>query len=518
MKTAWCFLILLVFCVGCSNNTTMEHPPAVDMSMDLKADMSLADASVDMDASVDLVADQASDLAELSEMGELPTQMGYPGDPVGIRGLRVLFIGNSFTHQGPIPALVKELAKDAGWPVPDARYVAPGGKRLSFHRTNPDTLNAVDEGRWDVVVLQEFSTGATDNAGNPEQFKQDAVWFYDRIQTSSPGARVLLYMTWARHPNHGIYPGTFQNPEQMQAQIRFHYHDAANRVIPTTSMSVNKINVAVAPVGNAWERHLTRSNASRLHASDDYHAGALGQYLNALVLYSVIYNRSATGLGALNVDRAAAGVLQSDADAVTGKTIMGGPVVLKNLQPLATGQRVEIDFGGQSRQSPPNWNNIYPERQTIANLVTSTGIKTTTGISVTQSFAGANLEGLTNNGLQWPGEASSDTFWVGSFDGHQQALAKKGQVTLTGLNPQGFYTLRLFASRTGNDNGNGRLTRYVVASQTQDVEISDNTTNVALFERIKPDANGRIDVVVSPSPSGSSRFAYLGALSIQRVE
>ena len=33
--------------------------------------------------------------------------------------LKILFIGNSFTIQGPIPTVVRNLAMDAGWAGPD---------------------------------------------------------------------------------------------------------------------------------------------------------------------------------------------------------------------------------------------------------------------------------------------------------------------------------------------------------------------------------------------------------------
>lgn len=483
-----------------------------DRTHDLNKDQA-QDQSTDQ--TVDIARDTQSDLRDMQEI--TPREPGYPGDPIGTRSLKVLFIGNSFTHQGPVPDLFRGMATDAGWPTPNTRYVAPGGKTLSFHRTNPETLNAVDEGAWDVVVLQEFSTGATDNAGDPERFKRDMVWFYDRVQAKSPNARVVLYMTWARHPDHGLYPGTFYGPEQMQAQLRFHYNDVANRVIPTESASANTTNVVVAPVGNVWERHLNRPNALRLHATDDYHANANGQYLNALVMYGVIYNRATQGLGTSTISQTNASTLQVDVDAITGKTIRNGPAQTTEMLPLQKSQRANVDFGGQTRQTPSPWNNITPEQATLANMVTTSGQRTTTSIAITQPFAGANLEGQATNGIGWPETASSDSLWVGSFDGHQQALQKKGQLTLSNLDPQGTYTLTLFASRTGNDNGNGRLTRYVVGAQQKDVEVADNTTTTVTFDDIKASASGRVDVVVTPSPNGSSRFAYIGAMSIERT-
>ena len=78
------------------------------------------------------------------------------------------------------------------------------------------------------------------------------------------------------------------------------------------------VRVSVAPVGDAWEHHLASSRSpTRLHAADDYHAGATGQYLNALVLYSTIYGCRSDGLAAINVSGEEAANLQASSDAIT---------------------------------------------------------------------------------------------------------------------------------------------------------------------------------------------------------
>src|SRR5690606_29450313 len=182
-----------------------------------------------------------------------------------------------------------------GWPTPESVYHAPGGQSLAFHRTSQASLDLVDAGAWDFVVLQDFSTRATDDAGNPAAFKADTAWFYDRIKASSADAQVILYETWARHPDHPIYPGTFADPLEMQAQLRFHYGDAAASYVPENATFVPATDVRVAAVGDAWESLLAAHDDIRLHASDDYHAGENGQYLNALVIYSTLYGVVATG-------------------------------------------------------------------------------------------------------------------------------------------------------------------------------------------------------------------------------
>jgi len=429
--------------------------------------------------------------------------------------LNLLFIGNSYTDLGPIPNLVRDLATDAGWATPNVQRVTPHGQTLNYHTTNADTLNAIDIGDWDFVVLQEYSTRPTDNAGSPTTFKNSATTLYDRVKLSSPDAQVLLYETWARHPDHSLYDSTFTDPAQMQAQLRFHYNDAADNFIPANSTAAVKTDVAVAPVGDAWENYLNTGGPIRLHASDDHHGGDNGKYLSSAVIYSTIYDRTVAGRAGLLADPADAAVLQVYADATTGKTIPGGPDGTE-LGPPEPGASLLIDFGSTSLTSSGNWNNLTDSiNGSAVNLIDDSGNITGVDIGVTDGFVGVNTAGLAGNILGYPGNASTDNFWTGSFDGHAQALTRPGQVTLSGLDPDGLYDVTLFASRTGTDSGNGRLTRYTVSGQWQDLEVANNADTEVVFEGTAPNPDGTLTIDVVASEAGASRFGYLSLLEIK---
>ena len=235
--------------------------------------------------------------------------------------LRILFIGNSFTNQGPIPEVVRDLAMNAGWATPDVTNAAVTAKTLTFHTTHVHTLAAIDEGGWDYVVLQEYSTKPTDNIGDPEAFKAAATFLYDRIKLSSPAAQIILYETWARHEDHNFYPDSFADRDEMQEQLNFHYHDCADNYIPEYSEDVNKTDVNVAPAGEAWHANYHDLNIM-LHGDDLYHACNNGQYLSAMAIYSTIYERMVIGLNPLlGVTETDATYLQTICDGVTGQTI-----------------------------------------------------------------------------------------------------------------------------------------------------------------------------------------------------
>lgn len=427
------------------------------------------------------------------------------------RGLRIFFIGNSFTLGGPIPTLVGSLVAGTGFPRPEIRYSAVGGYTLAQHRKLAASVNGVAAGAWDFVVLQEYSTKPTDNAGDPAGFKADATWFYDKTKAASPTGWVILYETWARHPDHSIYPNTFANPAQMQAQLRKHYNDAAKRYIPAHATAKLKNQVKVAPAGDAWEKHLGGPNPLRLHASDDYHAGKNGQYLNALVIFSTIYGCRARGLPSLGLSAADAARLQADADAITG--IQGVPPAKVYQMPV--GATVRIDFGTTSTTTS-GWNNLTSVRGSLTDARTTAGKRTSVDVAITDGFSGTNGQGVAANTLGWPGSVSSDTLWAGSFSGHTAALGQPAKLELREL-PAGSYTLELFASRAGKDGSLDRLTRYTVGTAYRDLDATDNTGRKAVFAKQTVGSAGKLAVAVAVSPAGTARFAYLGALVLKRV-
>src|SRR5690606_13596616 len=69
---------------------------------------------------------------------------------------RVLFIGNSYTHTNDLPGMFTTLAASLGEDVVTGMS-APGGYTFNQHTQNTATLNALAQGDWDVVVLQEQS-------------------------------------------------------------------------------------------------------------------------------------------------------------------------------------------------------------------------------------------------------------------------------------------------------------------------------------------------------------------------
>ena len=417
--------------------------------------------------------------------------------------LSILFVGNSFTHEGPVPEIVRQMAIDAGYTSPTIGFSAPGGVSLTNHFNRQNGSVAMDMialGGWDVVVLQENSTRSTDTLGYPDIFKARATDIYDYVKTYNPGASVVLYETWAREQNHPYYPGTFADPEVMQAQVRFHYYDAFQRYIPTNAATaVGTNDLKIAPVGDAWNRLIWLEGSDiRLHRQDDYHAGSAGRYLNALVLFGRIYNQSVIGLPSqLGLNATTTTYLQN----IAQTALNGTPEENTNFR---DGETAYVDLGATVVNGYAALTN---NTNGVVDALTSDGRSTGIGAVVTDNFNGKNTNGRSDNTLGLPGGVTVDTFWV--------SAGQKGTIELRYLKPDHSYTIALFGSRTGNDGGNGYLTRYTVnGSNFQDLNAADNTGNQAVFNPVQPDSSGTVTIDVETSPAGTANYAFLNLISI----
>jgi len=199
------------------------------------------------------------------------------------RGLRVLFVGNSFTFENSLPALVHDLAAaDPGaTPIFSVEYAAPG---WSLQQASKDDGldRLLREVHWDVVVLQEKSWVLS----SPEEWWRRETYpsaqrLHEKI--SAAGARTLLFMTWGYvlgdrwHEPHDTYAA-------MQARLAEGY-----------SKLGSDLGVQVAPVGLAWAEALRRVPSLSLWADDGKHPGRRGSYLAACVFYAVLSGRDPAG-------------------------------------------------------------------------------------------------------------------------------------------------------------------------------------------------------------------------------
>ena len=172
-------------------------------------------------------------------------------------------------------------------------------------------------------------------------------------------------------------------------------------------------------------------------------------------------------------------------------------------------QIVEVDFGRAGTQSS-GINNLTNVGGNLNGLLTSAQQTTTVNLNVTSNFNGTNNLGIAGNSIGIPGNASVDNFYG--------VAGNQATVVISNLDSDSLYELTLFASRTGDDNGSGRLTRYTVdGAGSQDLEAADNSADSVVYTNLAPAANGTITLDVEASPAGTANYFYLSYLSLQNL-
>ena len=189
-----------------------------------------------------------------------------------------------------------------------------------------------------------------------------------------------------------------------------------------------------------------------------------------------------------------------------------------------------VDFGeaasptshGPLPNDPTNyWNNLpasvgITDSGQLSGLITVSNEVTSVNLVMLSRFNGSNPNGTTDSPL-FPPNATRDTLF-GNTEVFQGLSNVFPSFKLTGLNPNLSYEFTFFASRTGvTDN---RETGYFVTGANSGfvaLNPSNNTTNVALIDAIRPTALGEITISLSPTPNNNNanHFTYLGAMRVR---
>lgn len=177
----------------------------------------------------------------------------------GERPLRVLFVGNSLTATNDLPATVRALAAEAGRQPVETRMVAPGGVSLEEHWRSTGARQALEEGPWDAVVLQQGPSTLPGSRAHLRTWTQR--WADD---ARAHGARPALLGAWPEAERRDAFPAAIDS------------HAAAAMASETTLL----------PVAAAWRAAWKRDSGLELYGPDGFHPSELGTQLAALVVYA----------------------------------------------------------------------------------------------------------------------------------------------------------------------------------------------------------------------------------------
>ena len=194
---------------------------------------------------------------------------------------RVLFIGNSYTHTNDLPNVLSDLAESQGKSIEHDSYT-PGGAWFSNHSTNSTVISKLQQGNWDIIVLQ----GQSQEVAFPDgQFNMQVYPYAKTLDSlakvNNPEARVLFYMTWGYRygdPMNCPYYEPFCTFEGMGERLKSNY-----------LRMVRDFHSDVSPVGAAWLESISRDSTIVLHSSDNSHPSMNGTYLAACCFYEMIY-------------------------------------------------------------------------------------------------------------------------------------------------------------------------------------------------------------------------------------
>ena len=184
------------------------------------------------------------------------------------KGVRILFIGNSFTTKNDLPNLLSVIAKVGQGITIDSKVISAGGASLRRH-WNADAASIITSAEWDYVVFQEQSTLPVKNS---KRFHENVREFMPIIKQS--GAKMVLFMTWARK----------DEPENQRLLT-----DSYNKI-------GEELGATVVPVGIAWQRLLAEHDKPVLHAEDGSHPTVAGSYLAACTFYATLFDSDPTRL------------------------------------------------------------------------------------------------------------------------------------------------------------------------------------------------------------------------------
>lgn len=206
---------------------------------------------------------------------------------------KVLFLGNSYTGWNEMPVIFRGLATEAGDSVMvDGNII--GGYTLGYpgagHLYNNASINMIERGYWDYVVLQEHSQMPTiphyrDNYTFPAADSLNMI-----IQQSNTCAQTVFFMTWGRKYGGEQCINSYCSPDFVDF---FHMQDS----LESAYMYMTLSNQAMcSPVGISWSNSIANGDPIELFDTDESHPSLAGSYLAACTFYASFFQKTPVGI------------------------------------------------------------------------------------------------------------------------------------------------------------------------------------------------------------------------------
>jgi hypothetical protein len=188
------------------------------------------------------------------------------------RVLRILFIGNSYTHFHQLRHVVRRVLQSAEpGVIVHTQEVTHSGWDLWRHWRSGIARRRLGRAHFTHVVLQGHSLAPLRDRDRARM--RDAAHRFSDLITHA-GAQAILYETWARRSGHRVYRhGEAAGPDDMQARIDRTYETIASDTGAT-----------IAPVGDTFRRIAAILPEADLYTQDGSHPSELGTFIAAATL------------------------------------------------------------------------------------------------------------------------------------------------------------------------------------------------------------------------------------------
>jgi hypothetical protein len=190
--------------------------------------------------------------------------------------LKILFIGNSYTHMNDMPKMFDKIAKEAGLNVLVEKS-AQSGASFHVHSEREDMFKAIKKRKWDYVILQGYSR---ELSFKPEYIDTATIPFLSKITQAiyenNECSNVLFYMTWG-------YENGFDELDELNS-----YEKMADSIEHGYKYISKRYDVPIVPVGMVW-KDVKNSTTIDLYAEDRAHPSTKGSYLIASTFFEAIF-------------------------------------------------------------------------------------------------------------------------------------------------------------------------------------------------------------------------------------
>lgn len=193
--------------------------------------------------------------------------------------VKILFIGNSYTHMNDMPKTLQKMSDADGRSVIVEHNTLSGGS-FKVHSGRNDMYEAINKRKWDYVILQGYSRELSFPSSHIDTASVPYIdTIVNAIYANSPCSQVLFYMTWGYEDGYKDRPET-DTYEKMADSIANGYRYVGELY-----------DVPVVPVGMVWKT-VKAKNEMDLYAPDRAHPSKYGSYLIANTFYQAIFNSS----------------------------------------------------------------------------------------------------------------------------------------------------------------------------------------------------------------------------------